>query len=216
MQIKKYITADGMVGYDEFGQLVLTREVRMGSDVCMVSTFIADVRDKICMICDQEWELNGDSMGDQHHWSLIDEFVHETCLARHHGLIERAEYHYAFVEAGVRFHVLKPIPNRYWGPPTAHVLGNKPWYETTLCDHSIRFTIGPRKRVHEIIIESIDGSILSWERAAEQDFRTENVTKEFGSNKILIHAWGFDKMREYIKRIVLVGGLAAARDGGVV
>lgn len=197
-EILRPITADGMVGFDAFNQLNWKRQEGQYT----VSSIIADVREKICVICNHGWELTGPSMGDQVRWQLIDDWVHETCLIRHSGLRERAEFQSAMIDArsddvGVRFK-MDTVPNRYWGDKDPY--GKKPWYRFKLLDYPVWFIIGSRKRV--VNIEAIpNGGDLSWWKAAEDVFAAEDVTKEFGPKRVMLHAWNEAKVKEYVAKL---------------
>lgn len=60
---------------------------------------------------------------------LIDEYVHQSCLARHLGFVQRADVFRAICDTGIRFEKLIPISNGYWGPEDAwgkHMPGIRP------------------------------------------------------------------------------------------
>jgi hypothetical protein len=85
------------------------------------------------------------------------------------------------------------IPNGYCSQWCCKHL---PWFiVTTRCG---RIKIGWRKRVIEI-----DWSDSAVTATAEKLFPNENVTKDGR----IIHAWGYDKAREYIDRILTVQGV---------
>ncbi len=197
--ILRPITEDGQVGFDQFDQLLCWTPRGEG----MVGRFIKDVRELTCCICNHGWEASAEAMADQRHWQLTDSWVHETCLIRHAGLCERSEFRQAMFDArtgdvGVRFEA-KDIPNRYWGDRDPY--GSKPWYQFFLLDFPIVFTIGSRKRVVVIEVESTDGGELAWWKAAEDYFAPEGVTKAFGYQRVMLHAWGKEKLREYVKKL---------------
>lgn len=186
--IKRYITEDCRVGFDELNRLMLA--TKEGDHTTY--TFIADVRNKTCALCLRGWEPTGKSLGDQENWRLIGEYVHESCLIRHFSFVQRAEIHDAICSAKLWFEKLVHIENRYW--PKAYAESNMPWYQTTLRDHPITLTVGHRKRVIEIVLE---GKELPWEQLRDL-MVAENVTKEFKPTCVYIHAWGNKKMREYL------------------
>lgn len=202
--IVRPITNDGLVGYDQFDQLVVTKK---DGDFEM-STFIADVRDKTCTICNHGWEPNSISMADQYHWDLVDGYVHETCLNRHTGLVERSEFFRALVAARVRFKGLKPIPNGYHGAS----MKERPWYVAELLDYPVMFRLGARKRVDHVEVVAQGGVDLAWYGDAEKAFASEDVTKHFTSASVLLHAWTTEKMREYVKKLAEIGGLNKRKD----
>lgn len=205
MHIKRPVTEDGLVGYDEFDQFMVTC-IERGHET---STHIHDVREQICQICNHGWEPNGPSMRDQFRWQLLEAFVHESCLARHQGLVERQDFYSALCNAPVRFRGLVAIPNQYWGP--ADVWGkNKPWYRAELIDFPVRFVLGRRKRVDSIELIPEGGTkLLGWE-SAKIAFDDQNVTKEFSEDRILLHAYG-DDAKDYIKKLAEACGLQYKR-----
>lgn len=192
--IKKFITDDKRVGYDESNMLMLaTREGE-----CTSYRPISDLRRQKCALCLRGWEATSESLADQTMWELIDSHVHSTCLMRHIGFVEMSDIYLAIHDAKLRFDGLVMIKNRYW--PKAYPEHTKPWYETELLDYPVILTIGYRKRVIEI---SVEGDWLPWE-AFRTTFEKEDVTKDFDPKKMLVHAWGNEKMREYLVRIAEV------------
>lgn len=211
MKIVRAITSDGLVGYDEFGQLVVRLD---GDDGSSLYRFIRDVREMTCAICSHGWEPLGPSMDDQFVWRLLDETVHRSCHVRHLGLVERSMFSCALVSARVRFQRLALLPNRYW--PAGDPWAAKPWYRADLLDHSVSFVLGWRKNVAHIEVRpraepesSAEEEVtpLDWWEAAALAFRDEDVTKGFGPNSIVLHAWGRSRVEEYIERLVELGGL---------
>ncbi len=82
---------------------------------------------------------------------------------------------------------VEEIPNGYCSQPCC---SQKPWF--TITTRKGRVTLGWRKRVIEIRWEpSVAG-------LADVLFPTEDVTKEGRS----IHAWGYDKAKLYIQRLL--------------
>lgn len=192
--IKKFITDDNRVGYDEFNQLMLA--TREGEYTSYHS--IRDLRREKCALCLRGWEATGESLADQTMWHLINLHVHSTCLMRHVGFVERSNIHHAICDAKFRFDGLVPIENQYW--PKAYPECTKPWYEAKLLDYPAILTVGYRKRVIEMWVE---GDWLPWE-TLRKAFEKEDVTKSFRPNKMLVHAWGNEKMREYLVKIAEV------------
>jgi hypothetical protein len=212
MTIVRPITDDGLVGYDKFDQLTLCSPEGKWKSY----TFIADVRSKTCAICNHGWEPTGPSMADQYRWALLEEHVHLSCFVRHLGLIDRSEVYGAICDARIRFKGLVVEPNGYWrgDDPWGKY---RPWYSAELLDQPYKLLIGMRKRVWSIELIAQGGTKCGWFEAASKEFEGENVTKEFGESRILLHAWGSEKMREYIKRLVKVGDLTkpkSAHEGG--
>lgn len=66
---------------------------------------------------------------------------------------------------------------------------NEPWYRFDA--NGKTYTAGARRRVYELVCESSNGPLI-WETLAKRD----GVT--FDSAPYLIHAWGYDKMLEYL------------------
>jgi hypothetical protein len=205
--IVRPITEDGNVGFDEYNQLVLRWP--LGKD-SFEYRFIKDVRGKRCPICLQAWLPTAASMRDQVQWRLIDEWVHETCLYRHIGFVERQEFFSAIVEAELRFDGLRPIENRYW--PKSYEASNKPWYETKLLDYPTILVIGHRKRVTEIELTPVKGSVLiaEWFRDA---FKAEDVTKKFDAQGVRVHAWNDEKVGKYLGVIAELLRNGCVQDG---
>lgn len=202
--IVRPITDDGLVGYDEYNQLSVTKKEKG----CETSWFIADVRDKTCAICAHGWEPNSISMADQFHWDVVEGYVHRTCLDRHRGIIERGEFYNALVAARVRFEGLKTIPNEYHGPS----MKERPWYTAELLDYPVMFKLGARKRVDHIEVIPLGDVKLTWCQEAEKAFETENVTKHFRLDSVLLHAYTPHDVRSYIARLAEVGKLNVRKD----
>jgi hypothetical protein len=201
--IRRPITDDGLVGYDEFEQLMVCRIDKQG-DKIFSSVF--DVRNETCVLCDRGWEPTGPSIADQSVWQISRTHVHVTCLVRFGALGQRESYWLALVAARVRFGGLVPISNQYW--PSSDPWAKQPWYYAELLDYPVKFVLGMRKRVHHVELRAQGGTELASLVAAEDVFKDEDVTKEFSPTKILLHAWSTEKMNEYVKRLVDLGGLA--------
>lgn len=189
--IERAITPGGRVGFDRFGQLMLATP----EGEWTTYTFVRDLRGLTCPICLRVWEATGDSLADQTHWDLIDERVHASCLERHYGFVERARIQSALIEARIRFTGLRAIPNGYW--PSSQ----RPWYQLDALDWPVRFSIGWRKRVIEISLEPIDAGPDVDVSAMESAFADADVTKNFDARHVLIHAWGYESLRDYLGRI---------------
>jgi hypothetical protein len=174
-----------------------------------VGTFVHDVRGKTCLICAHGWELTGESFGDQIRWDLVDGHVHESCLVRHSGLIERGMFFDALCDARVRFAGLEPIANGYW--PASDPWSHKPWYRAELLDHPAAFVLGRRKRVGHVAVVPTGSGELGWWLEAEARFADDDVTKEFSPKQVMVHAWSNDKVREYIARLAALGGYQVKR-----
>lgn len=196
--ILRPITDDGNVGFDRYDQLVCW--LQRGAN--RTGTIIVDVRGLTCCICNHGWESTAEGMNDQQHWQITGSWVHETCLIRHVGLNERAEFRQAMFNARtrtvkVRFEV-EDIPNRYW--PEGHPYAAKPWYRFDLLNFPARVIIGSRKRVAVVEVEPTEGELLWW-KAAEDHFEPEAVTKEFGPARVMLHTWGEAKLKECVAKL---------------
>jgi hypothetical protein len=202
MRIVRPITDDGLVGFDEQGHFV---HCTVDGDY---RTFvgIVDVRRETCVICDRGWEETSASLHDQASWPLTKGLVHRSCLIRHEGLLERQGAWDAIVGAKMRFGGLLTMPNGYWRPPDPWA--KKPWYYAELLDHPVKILLGSRKRVLNIEFHPQGGTKLEWAQEAEEAFRGEDVTKEFSECRVLLHAWGAEKMKRYVKDIAELAGYA--------
>lgn len=200
--IVRPITPDGMVGYDQFNQLVLGYAERSH----MTYIFIRDLRRNICTICNRGWEATAASLKDQAHWAMLDDYVHASCLERYSGLQERTLFHGALCGT-VRFEKMLPIKNGYWSESV------KPWYEIELLDHPARFVLGRRKSVDVVELQPTKWPFSAEEIArAEIEFQAENVTKHFQAESVLLHAHTNEKVREYVERVATVMGVAIVRE----
>lgn len=222
--IVKPITADGLVGFDEFNQLCLEEHKEEYGESVVYRRFVSDVRQKVCAICNHGWYPSAASMKDQHHWRLVDEpkvgggttygFVHKTCYVRHLALNDRQDVHSALVDARIAFRGLSSMPNRYW--PKGDVWGDlRPWYRVEVIPPGIGDTapttceiiIGMRKSVWSIELHPNEGEEFTWYEEAKSAFDKHDVTKEFFQKGILLHAWGAEQMREFLTILNTVGDL---------
>lgn len=219
--IIKPLTQDGMVGWDEFGQFWIWK--REGTD--RVGRLYHDVREKICCICRHGWEVTGDSLSDQYFMDNRAEFAHKTCFIRYIALQEFDFWVNALVEARFMFgpldnpkHIadggaaLETLPNEYFGQDDPWGAG-QPWYRARLLkrvdkEKSLNgplgrtLKLGHRKRVYVLEIE--EGGAPYDEKLAHELFGKEEVTKQIGSNGMMVHAWGRDKAREYLKHFAKI------------
>lgn len=201
MKIVRPITNDELVGFDENGILV---HCTVNGDY---KTFVGirDVRRETCDICERGWEETAASLGDQTSWPLSKNLIHRSCLIRHQGICERQGAFEALVFAKVRFHGLMTMPNRYW--PDGDPWAKKPWYYAELMDYPVKIIIGSRKRVFNIEFHPQGNTTkFDWAPRAAEVLKDENVTKEFYDSHVLIHTYGLEKMREYVKKISEVAG----------
>jgi hypothetical protein len=200
-RIVKPLTPDGMVGWDEFDQLVLW-EVEGDR---RIGRCIGDPRGHTCRICLQGWTLTAESLKDQHWRHDFDEWAHQSCLVRFSGLVEREMWYWALVEARVRFNGLREIPNEYWRNDPHY--SKKPWYTAEAMDGPFTLKLGRRKRVYHNGVIPRPGQTLGATPAAAAEFAGEDVTKEFGADGWLLHAWTDDKARDYLRRLSKLLGL---------
>lgn len=233
--ISTAISADGLVGVDEAGRLWLGR-VESDGEICYSSSSSKqDVRGMTCAICCRGWEPTVESFEDQSFWRLIDEVVHESCLIRHIGFAERAELGAAIVSARIPHTRLKPIWNGYYAEgydPKRDRWCLKPWYWTRVItdfdvdppdDHArsraealqrlghrpdlISITVGWRTKVIALEVRGEGRQTLPWWSDAERAFAEENVTKSFDEKSVELHAYGYEKLREYLSQIATIGNL---------
>lgn len=221
--IVKPLTSDGLVGWDTYGQLWRWRVEGARRE----GTIIADVREKICCVCGHGWKLNAESMGDQYYWDNRAEWAHQSCYIRHLALDEYEFWCNALVGAGFMFGpmdnprmigeggpALESLPNGYWRNDPWGV--GMPWYRARLLkrvdvEKSLNgplgrtLKLGMRKRVHHLEIEIGFGPYDK--TLAAELFKAEDVTKEIGEDHLLVHAWGRDKAREYLKHFSKILGV---------
>jgi len=117
--------------------------------------------------------------------SLQEETINLDPQSKADALEQKTELLQAF---GDRAIYVEEIPNGYCGE---YCCKHLPWFVVTTTKG--RITIGWRKRV--IQIDWHDSEI---EASAEELFPDEDVTKYDN----LIHAWGYDKAKEYIETIL--------------
>jgi hypothetical protein len=218
------LTPCGMVGWDEYNQLWLWRLEKSGN---RSGTIIADIRGRTCPICNHGWEITPESLGDQHYLMSRAEWAHESCFIRYIALQEFDFWCDALVGAGFifgrgedrkRLPSLEAIPNEYWpqGDPWG---AGQPWYRVHLLKkmedgytntaHGRFLKLGSRKRVYVLEVEPGEGS---YDQAmAEKLFAPEDVTKKIRSDGMMIHAWGREKAREYLKHFAEILGVAEMR-----
>lgn len=203
MEIVRPITDDGLVGFSREGALIHCRKDAEYSTY----TGIHDVRRQICIICNHGWQETAASLGDQSRWRLTETYVHRSCLIRHEGLVERQEFQSAVSLANFRYHEMVTLPNGYWAG--SDPWSAKPWYQIELQDHPVKIILGARKRVLVIDVRPQGGTSLEWAKKAEEAFKDETVTKEFCEQQVMLHAWGAEKLRTYLKQICDIAGYGA-------
>lgn len=218
--IVKPLTQDGMVGWDQFGQFWIWKAE--GAD--RVGSIYHDVREKVCCICRHGWEVTAESLVDQYFMDNRAEFAHKSCFIRFLSLQEFDFWVNALVEAKFMFGptdnprcigeaaALEAIPNEYFGQKDPWGAG-QPWYRARLLkrvdkEKSLNgplgrtLKLGQRKRVYVLEIEK--GPAQYDEKLAKELFEKEGVTKEIGRDGMMIHAWGRDKAREYLKHFAKI------------
>jgi hypothetical protein len=199
--IIKPLTPDGMCGWDEHQQLWLWEVVVDGGKHGRI---IGDPRGQKCRMCQQGWVLTCESLKDQRYDQDHKEWWHYSCYIRYLATKDRDLFDGALIEARIRFSGLRELPNRYWARDP--VWSKRSWYETEALDLPIKVTIGSRKRVYCIEFQPTDGLLSAWE-AAGKEFAKEDVTKEFIPTRVMLHAWGGEKLMDYLKRLSQVFGL---------
>lgn len=229
--ILKPVTVDGMAGFDQFGQFYIKwmdREYTCGA-------VFHDVRKKICCICGHGWELTAKSLRDQDFLRHRAEHAHLSCVIRYTALQEYDFWYGAVLDAGFMFGPLdnpkyiaeggpafESIPNEYWpkGDPWGE---GQPWYRVRLLkrvdeEKSLNgplgrtLKLGHRKRVYVLEIEEGPGEYN--EKLARELFApeiAERITSWIGPKGMMIHAWGQEKAREYLRRFAEILGVGAER-----
>lgn len=119
--------------------------------------------------------------GDEYYFNIW-AYYHPSCSEIDIAQRQLNEFKDVFTRAGMEHVIMKPIPNGYC---PCEVCG--PWFEVQTPYGMI--TLGWRKRVINVDCNWVDLRAL---------FPEENVTM----GKDYIHAWGYDKAVEYIKKIV--------------
>lgn len=189
--ILRPITDDGLVGYDQFDQLMTIKQEKEGR----VSWFIADVRDKICPVCAHGWEPTAVSMQNQQYWYARKQHAHATCLARYSALNDYDFWYRTVCDARIRFEGLTEIPNGYHAHESRW---ERPWYCAQLLDSAHQLKFGWRKRVWHMEILPAANNPINVELATKL-FEKEDVTKAIDTEHVMIHAWGDAKAKEYLQ-----------------
>jgi hypothetical protein len=191
--ITEPISADGLIGYDRFGQLQLCKPMDGGS---RCYTFTTDLRGKKCALCGGEWDFNAESWSDHWYWHRYEERVHESCFVNYLDHKNRDDAFGHLCDARLAFEIER-VPNPYY--PRGR-WANLCAYRFELRDYPVSITIGVRKRVTEITATPREGE-LAWSKAAEEVFDTERVTKEFSPRRVLLHAWTREDERDYVCKL---------------
>ena len=229
--ILRPVTPDGLIGFDEFGQL----QAKKVEAKYTTSWRIWDVREKTCVICNHGWELNHKSFKDQYYWHSREEVVHNSCYERYLTLSEWEQVYFNVCHFNLAFpDGLKEVKNQYGGA------WNLPWYRFSWKDApTFTIVIGRRKRVWHMEIKASTQGVVGMPeldfrmaekrfseeditkastqgvvgmpeldfRMAEKCFSEEDITKEFGPASVLVHAWTDEKMLAYLKKFVRILGL---------
>lgn len=98
------------------------------------------------------------------------------------------------------------IPNQYYDD----INRSEPWYTFTLYG-DVKFEVGPRKRVFSITLTApgpMDVSALRDVAARDNVTYEANEDYHHRANSVTIHAWGRDKLIEYLTLAVRVAGTA--------
>lgn len=143
-----------------------------------------------CDVCGKHWTLE-----DCHDFVRASRIggpiAHYACYRKRAAAEQRVAMAAAFLAAGYQPNLIT-IPNEYWGmekdgrPPYYAA----PWYLAQVGEGHV-FKVGWRKRVI-----SVDWSESGIE--LPDLFEYESVTKD----RFLVHAYGYEKLSEYLKRIV--------------
>jgi hypothetical protein len=193
--IVKPLTSDGMCGWDEHQQLWLWELEEGGGKVGRI---IGDPRGQTCRMCRQGWILTCESLKDQRYDQDNREWWHYSCYVRYIATKDRDLFDSALIGAHIRFSGWKEIPSQYWRRDP--VWSKRSWYVAEANDQPIKITIGSRKRVYNIEFEPTPGTgeLLFWQEAGKE-FASEKVTKEFIPTRVMLHAWGGDQLKDYMK-----------------
>lgn len=223
--IIKPVTKDGLAGWDEFGQFWIWQ---IKDNNHRVGSIYHDVREKICCVCRHGWEPNAESLRDQYFWDNRGEWAHQSCFIRYLALQEYDFWCSALVGAGFMYGpmdnprmiaeggpALESLPNGYWGSNDPWGAG-QPWYRARLLKRvnveksengplGRTLKLGHRKRVHYLEIEPGEGSYDV--ALAQKLFASEDVTKKIREDGMMVHAWGRDKAREYLRHFAEILGV---------
>jgi hypothetical protein len=193
------VTQRTIIGFDEFGQFSVVKSDKDGSATLY---HIGDPRGHTCLLCGRGWETTVSSLLDQYLLPDLGKWVHKGCFVGHLSL----NHHDLFVDALVgargfgalvRWDEVVFIPNEYDGG------WDTSWFRVDLLD-DIRIIFGRRKRVFEIRFENRPGSTVRNVFSESELSRClnfgsgEKVTYEGRKDRILIHAWSDEKVRQYI------------------
>jgi len=91
---------------------------------------------------------------------------------------------------------MKEIPNQYF-KDTNDI---EPWY--TFRQGKSKFLVGPRKRVYHISVTAPKFKLVHHQKVTKELGQRDNVTWEASGKTALIHAWGRDKLVEYLTALL--------------
>jgi hypothetical protein len=187
--LKKIVAANERyaIGYAELNHKGLTLVKYRGDG--WESTVLPDARGQTCQICRRTWTNDIDdlrnvlSLGDREEFRL----VHETCFIGHLTVNEFNLFRNSLCAVNLWTNSIVAIPNEYKGA------WDTDWFVASLKEfYPIKIKFGRRKRVWEIE--------ATGEFNVPKDFlKSEDVTKEFSSKSLLIHAGDEAKIVEYLK-----------------
>ena len=208
MEIKKVLAANGRltIGFDEFDQLMLVRYKADGSGY--VATPCLDARGKKCIICGRTWTSDPEDMAQ---YMMLDNdndrLVHPACYLGHSNLVERSvirsmmDYARKQIKGRIPYE-LATIPNEYWPNTEEYLADRTDWYWIGLpeSEPSAAIKFGSRKRVWvlELVAKDHGNPFV----VPSGLFEKEDVTKEIGPCRILIHAWDKDAVNRYATELL--------------
>lgn len=198
IEIVSAITDDGLVGWDQFKQLI----VKHPDGVLVRVSFVHDVRGRHCSICGRGWELTGPSWANQYYWQDFSELVHQSCWDRFCGLNERGDVFDALLTARIFSFQLTSVPNGYLG---VHAGALRPWYSAKLLGTPYTFVIGFRKNVWSVTITSEDGQFADEQTQQMVDnwsIETRaRVTHRFEPMQWMFHSWGLAELHDNLREV---------------
>lgn len=200
-EVLRPITADGRTGFDQFDQLVSWS--KPDGDGYKTGRIIRDVRDRVCYICGQKWELTTESLQNQ----KIDgrgNALHQTCLEGANKLEAYRTIADALISAGYIFADEEVEPRYSYSTP---------WQRVTVltankdrADTGCRVVLGRRKRVWEVRFHG--GSLIDV-LAIAKHFDDVTDTKGFHDSSgsepefgpyYYVHAWTEEQLVDYLSR----------------
>jgi hypothetical protein len=194
--IVKPITPDGRTGFDKFGQLFSWSVPDLEGN--MNGRIIADVRDKLCYICNRGWGNTSGELRDQVYENGI--FMHGSCAEGFAKLRERYLLSDALIDGGFLFD-FEEVPPRY-----PH---STPWRRVDILTNEyprkssgFKIVMGRRKRVWEIRAHGVGDMSKEFEDMGNDTrgfIESSEDEPEFGSY-YMVHAYSKEKMIDYLRR----------------